>query len=265
MNAFRIFIFVIFARTLLSFQLDSLLHDDVKPTELLRQFGIGNDRASLAKGLVHKESVVRRAALSVISERLERSLTPNVMVLLDARDRSTQVAAASTLIDLGNAKMKDTLYAALRDDSVIVRIEAARFLCVHKDPAGESVIANSIHDTDINLRVIAVEAAGRCLPSGRILDLLLAVMKTDESPDIRLQALLEVESVHSQEVVQALIDSLEDKNSYVRFGASEALQRVTNHRIPFAHNGPPDGRKQAILSWKVWLRANRGVLQERKQ
>jgi HEAT repeat protein len=180
---------------------------------------------------------------------------------LQHRTPLVRVRAAGLLVQLSDARGRDTLLAVAKDVSFdkVARWDAMETLATRKEPgvvepliaelknpdhlwraarllgeagnsrATEPLVRTLAESRDWSARAMVLEALGKIGKSPQELDLLLAALK-DDRKDVRLAAALALGKMADRRAVEPLIATLQDKDSYVRLMAASALGDIGDSR-----------------------------------
>ena len=100
--------------------------------------------------------------------------------------------------------------------------------------------------------VLAAAACGGCEPAAPSLYSRLQ----DESPSVRVDAIIEAAKQKDDKAIAYLVDRLTDKDRSVRLYAIMSLKKMTGQTMGYLHYDPPERRNGAVARWRHWL-ANR--------
>jgi HEAT repeat protein len=116
------------------------------------------------------------------------------------------------------------LVQLLGHEDVNVRQHAARVLGESGGAAVPALLA-SLHSRDASVRLGAVEILG-ATQDPRAVQPLAMVLKTDPLTEVRWAAALALGGSGAAGAIPPLVDSLHDKNRYIRYGAAIALRQL---------------------------------------
>jgi HEAT repeat protein len=150
-----------------------------------------------------------------------------------AEDRvlaASSIAAHVEAGDAGYTARKAELSKALRDmlddRSALVRQAAIDALATVEGPEATAVLVDRLRDRDAWVRYAAAKALGR-VGSPAAVEPLGAVLRQDESPDVRRAAARALEERKGEAAIYDLYLALSDPSPAVRFHAYLALRAIT--------------------------------------
>jgi len=117
----------------------------------------------------------------------------------------------------------------LNDPDPLVRRSAVVHLAQLREPNTIQSVEPALYDVNPQVRAVAVHA-WRVLKQQDSLERLLRVLDTDDSPEVRWQAAVELEALGNPDAVPGLIAALKQKDELVRAGAAEALKGIVDRR-----------------------------------
>src|SRR5438094_1783806 len=150
-------------------------------------------------------------------ERVKDEIEIQIDLLKDP-DWAVRREAVITLGEMGDERCVEPLARSLRDGDWQVREAAVEALAMVGSPAVEPLI-KQLRDWDI--RKYAIRALGK-IKDERVLDPLLAQLRSDEFKEDATEALVEL----GQPAVEKLVAALKDKDENVRKQAVIALGRI---------------------------------------
>lgn len=186
--------------------------DLVTPTaeQVLRNAGLPPTAENVGKALSHENSGVREAAAQVAGERRMTQFVRKLQQLLSDPSELTRIAAAESLLLMGDSSGVPELQRALDSSTGLVVVRAARILAATGDMTGFDEIAARLKEgkADAGDRIIFVDA----LPSfdkyeplrQQVRALLIASALDDPSADVRLIAVQHLGADASSEAEAAL-------------------------------------------------------------
>jgi HEAT repeat protein len=163
---------------------------------------------ALIAALKDRESDVRRAAIAALGENGNpRALEPLVAIMNDKKEPEfhkitprnpyrwertfypgTRSAAAEALGQLGDPRAVEPLLAALKDESLTLRISVLAALGTLHDKRGMDAIVATLKDPNERLRLAAVQTLGQMREEAEAAPLLERTLKEDPPPQLRQAA-----------------------------------------------------------------------------
>ena len=117
----------------------------------------------------------------------------------------------------------------------------------------------ALHDKNESVAFSAALELGR-LKDLRATDPLIATLRHHRDYYVRLAAATALGDIEALDAVPYLIDTLNDKDALVRTAASDALQKVTGHRIDLSPEFDEDQRRAVQETWRTFWKDNEGRL-----
>ena len=175
-----------------------------------------HDQARVAKAMARllddPRPVARVAALQVLAEINALDRASAVLPLLRDPDPTVQAAAAEALDELYSDAVLPDVLTLLKDKKPFIRGSALKAMSVSALKSHGEQVAALLRDSDERVRVLAVRALER---TGSPLALISPLLK-DDSPDVRLAALLALGAAATTDQLTSLA---QDPSTAVRLSA----------------------------------------------
>ncbi len=180
------------------------------------------------RGLINElgagDASARRRAAEELSNGDERALLPLIKALRD-KNPGVQDAAMRSLIDIGGETAAYMVLPLLREDAVMRN--TAVIILQEIGPAAVPLLGPLLNDKDEDIRKFAIDMICEIGACDRPEDL-LAILKGDPNPNVRVSAAKALGALHYAPGVPALIEALRD-TEWVCFSALEALSQIKDN------------------------------------
>ncbi len=182
--------------------------------------------SEILKYLHHQDQEVREAALEACLALNDDSINKELVSLFFNKDSDSRIMAVYAMAKISVDEYADTLLVALKDVCPEVRrlsIEALGMICVSR-PEIFSIVAESIHDSDRNVRLALVELAGQLDTED---SLAVAIkMLNDKDSWICIRAIDSICKHNNQDFLPYIIQRLEDADLLVTLKILEVLGTI---------------------------------------
>lgn len=150
------------------------------------------------------------------------------------RRKLKEIAAdASSLSAEESDLVANELAQVLKNErTLIVRIETARTLGKVKGQLADAVLADAVHDEELEVRIAAVQA-WKHRDQAQALPILQGVITSDTNDDVRREAIRSLAEFRGPQVVQTLESALSDKDPATQYRTIETLRKVTGQNLGF--------------------------------
>jgi outer membrane protein assembly factor BamB len=189
---------------------------------LADEFVKGSSLPALGKEMTAKRNDILSSSLSVIRQKKQKGLTPQVLGISPLlQPEYLQHAAAQTL---------DITY---RGDEDL--------------PA----LKNAVAGGDVIAQLISVGALSKAAPK----DIKESLAKFLESPDdrLKLSAARALVNAGERTTLPVFVKLMASENPRVRVRAHQSLRSLSGQLIAFSSDGKPEDRAKAIDAWKAWI------------
>ena len=130
-------------------------------------------------------------------------------------------------------------------------------------PQREQAVVNALNRREPTVRKAAAVSYGRIFPVGqaRHSEKVIALLKSDQSTDVRLAAAKSLGYLHVYDALPALLEAMDDKKSQQLQGhAAAAAMRILCERMDFKPGAPVAERRKVIEMLAKW--ANHPTVKE---
>ncbi len=153
-----------------------------------------------------------------------------MIAALQDEDVHVREDAARALGLIRDGRAVEPLVAALKDDDSMVRDQATTALVETGAPAVEALVA-ALQDVDLDVRIRAARALGAiqdaaAFENAGAVEALVGLLKDESMSYHAGQALLEI----GGPAVESLIATLQDDNPVIRFRAAQVLEEIDDER-----------------------------------
>ena len=180
------------------------------------------------RGLINElgsgDASARRRAAEELSSGDERALLPLIKALGD-KNPGVQDAAMRSLIDIGGEAAAYMVLPLLRGDAFIRNTAVIILQEIGADAV--PMLGPLLNDKDEDIRKFAIDMIYEIGSCDRP-DVLLAILKGDPNPNVRVSAAKALGALRYEQAVPALIEALRD-TEWVCFSALEALSQIKDN------------------------------------
>jgi HEAT repeat protein len=149
-----------------------------------------------------------------------------LLALLKSDDREDRIAAADALGPMKDIHAIGALYAALKQDDEMLRRYAAKSLGEIGDARATGVLIAALDDPDNGVRCRAAESLGKIKDPSAVTPLAARFADADQDRDVRKAAAESLGEIADHAAVTALIEGLKSDNKFRQWYSAKDLASI---------------------------------------